>query len=79
MPTITIRNLPSVVHARLERRAKVNRRSLNGEIIDLLTASVDKDQDRKALIERIDRRRQIGTVIKEAPEVIKRKARERIA
>ena len=36
MPSITIRDLPSGLHARLRERAAQNRRSLNAEIVHTL-------------------------------------------
>lgn len=36
MKTLTIRNLPDELHARLKDRARRNRRSLNGEVVAIL-------------------------------------------
>lgn len=33
MPTLTVKNIPDDLYAQLKRRAKMNRRSLNSEII----------------------------------------------
>ena len=47
MATLTIRNLPAEVHARLREQAKRNRRSLNQEIIaELARVSGQSEPDR---------------------------------
>jgi len=48
MPSLTIRDLPPEVHAALVRRAKDHGRSLNGEVLEVLsraaaTTTVDPD------------------------------------
>ncbi len=40
MPTITVKNIPDDVYERLKQQAKVNRRSLNSEIITLMERAV---------------------------------------
>lgn len=40
MPTITVKNIPEDVYARIKQQAKVNRRSLNSEIITLMERAV---------------------------------------
>jgi len=40
MPNITIKNLPPAIYERLKEKAKVNRRSLNNEIIVMLERGV---------------------------------------
>ena len=64
MPNLTVRGIPDDVHAALKSAAKHNHRSLNGEILARLTASVGPPPvDQEALLERIDeRRREIGPV-----------------
>ena len=37
MPSLTVRNLPREVHEALARRARENRRSLNQEILSILS------------------------------------------
>jgi hypothetical protein len=36
MPTITVKNIPEDVYERLKEQAKLNRRSINSEIITLM-------------------------------------------
>ena len=54
MATLTIKNLPDEIYAALGRKAKRNRRSINGEAIILLekTLSLEKD-DAEVTIEEI--------------------------
>jgi antitoxin FitA len=40
MPNLTIKNLPREVHRSLKERAKRNRRSLNSEVIEILTRTL---------------------------------------
>jgi plasmid stability protein len=40
MANVTIKDLPPELHERLKENAKVNRRSLNAEVITLLEAAV---------------------------------------
>lgn len=53
MATLTIRNLPEELHARLKVRARQNHRSLNQEVIAELSlmASVETAEDRAARVE----------------------------
>lgn len=46
MATLTIRNIPDELHARLKERAKANRRSLNQEVIVELAREVDERRER---------------------------------
>ena len=50
MATLTIRNLPDEVHARLKEQAKRHRRSLNQEVIAELSADAGakSEEERKA-------------------------------
>jgi plasmid stability protein len=41
MANVTIKDLPAALHERLKESAKVNRRSLNAEVITLLEAAVE--------------------------------------
>jgi plasmid stability protein len=50
MANVTIKNLPAELHQRLKENAKVNRRSLNAEVITLLEAAVEP---RKVNVEEI--------------------------
>lgn len=59
MPNLTVRGIPDDVHAQLKSAAKRNHRSLNGEILARLTASVGPPPvDRAELLERIKRERE---------------------
>lgn len=59
MPNITLRGIPDEVHAELKAAAKRNHRSLNGEILSRLTASVRRlPDDRAELLELIRRERE---------------------
>ena len=40
MPTLTIKNIPDDLYARLKRRAELNRRSLNSEVIVCIERAV---------------------------------------
>jgi predicted transcriptional regulator len=77
--TLTI-DVPDDLHARLERQAEANQRSLNDEVVHLLDATVvKKEQDREALWERIDRLREEGPLTHLDPEDMKRVMRECLA
>lgn len=59
MPNLTVRGIPDDLHAHLKSAAKRNHRSLNGEILARLTASVGPPPvDRAELLERIKRERE---------------------
>jgi hypothetical protein len=73
--TLTI-DVPEALYARLERRAQMNQRSLDDEVIHVLEATTDVDVDREALWERIRRRRQRLPTVAWDPEELKRKIRE---
>ena len=40
MPTLTLKNIPGALYARLKKSAAEHRRSLNSEILDRLDASL---------------------------------------
>ncbi|MCP4425406.1 MAG: Arc family DNA-binding protein [Chloroflexi bacterium] len=42
MPTITVKNIPEDVYARLKKQAKANRRSINNEVITLIEREVSR-------------------------------------
>ena len=48
MPTLTIRNVPEDLHARLKEQARRNRRSLNQEVIAELDAIQQVSGERKS-------------------------------
>ena len=59
MPNVTLRGIPDDVHAALKDAASRNHRSLNGEILTRLTASVRPlPVDRAELLARIARERE---------------------
>lgn len=76
MPTLTLKNIPTHLHAKLKESAEKNRRSLNSEILtrlerDVVAPKVDRAKlasDLKAFTERLpyvdhrigDRRKRIG-------------------
>jgi plasmid stability protein len=53
--TITLKNLPADLHKALSERAKQNHRSLNGEILATLQASLSLEVDVQMLLEESDR------------------------
>ena len=60
MPHVAVRGLPEDVHRELKEAARRNHRSLNGEILARLTASVRSNQiDARVLLERIQRRHEL--------------------
>lgn len=59
MPDVALRGLPEDVHRELKSAASRNHRSLNGEILERLTASVrGRTVDTAELLERIRRQRE---------------------
>ena len=51
MPNLTIKNLPREVHQRLKRRAASNRRSLNQEVVEILSREAGREPlDAKAFL-----------------------------
>ncbi len=57
MPDVALRGLPEDVHRELKSAASRNHRSLNGEILERLTASVRGNTvDTAELMERVRRR-----------------------
>jgi plasmid stability protein len=53
--TITLKNLPADLHKALSERAKQNHRSLNGEILATLQASLNLEVDVQILLDESDR------------------------
>ncbi len=53
--SITLKNLPPDLHKTLSERAKRNHRSLNGEILATLQASLDFEVDVEMLLAEADR------------------------
>jgi plasmid stability protein len=54
MATLTLRNVPDELVARLKQRAKQNRRSLNSEVIECLEQEVKAPADLEAWLARVD-------------------------
>jgi plasmid stability protein len=82
MPTLTVQNVPSALHAKLKRRAERHRRSLNDEVLAVLedaAGSAEQPDDRQALIERIRKEREDGPTITADPDELKRMMREGLA
>ena len=78
--TLTIRNVPDIVHAKLKRRAEKHRRSLNSEVLHLLEeATGEQEIDRDAVWEEIRKRREEGPTIDIGPKELKRLMREGLA
>ena len=42
MPSVTIKNIPEGIYKKLKAKAKANHRSINGEIMSLLTHEVNE-------------------------------------
>ena len=75
--TLTVRNVPPALHARLKWRAEAHRRSLNSEVIALLEEAIEQlKENRQAALDRIKCRRENGPVIYDSPADMKRKMRE---
>lgn len=54
MPSLTIKNIPDPVYERLKERAKLNRRSINSEVIaclegELMPRRISEDELRKRM------------------------------
>jgi plasmid stability protein len=82
MPTLTVQNVSSALHAKLKRRAERHRRSLNDEVLAVLedaAGSAEQPDDRQALIERIRKEREDGPTITADPDELKRMMREGLA
>ena len=64
MPNVTLRGIPDEVHAALKDAAKRNHRSLNGEILARLTASVPRGgANPEEILKRIQQRyEEIGPI-----------------
>ncbi len=72
MPHVAVRGLPEDVHRELKEAARHNHRSLNGEILARLTASVRSNQiDARALLEQIQRRHELLGPVDLSDDVIR--------
>ena len=54
VPTLHIRNVPKGVYEGLRRRADRSGRSLNAEVIETLTRSLERERRRSATLRRLD-------------------------
>jgi plasmid stability protein len=54
MATLYIRDVPQVIVTRLKRRAKREGRSLNGEVVALLEASVAEERTLEEVLDRME-------------------------
>ncbi len=61
MTTITIKNIPEEIYERIKLQAKVNRRSVNSEIISIFEHAVQKrtPMDAKEILERTRKIREL--------------------
>ena len=72
MATLTIKNIPDVVVRRLKAQAARNRRSLNSEVIDVLTATGQPSPvDVEALLARARALRPIPKTVRITPRQLK--------
>ena len=72
MPDVALRGIPENLHRELKSAASLNHRSLNGEILARLTASVRGNTvDTAELLERIRARRETFGEIDVSVETIK--------
>jgi plasmid stability protein len=78
VPTLNIRNVPEPVVATLKRRAKKNGRSLNAEIVETFSASVEDERRRGWVARRLEELRSEFVLPTDAPDAVGliREARE---
>ncbi|MEL6771662.1 MAG: Arc family DNA-binding protein [Bacteroidota bacterium] len=71
MPTtLTVRELPEALHARLQARAEAHQRSLDREVVALLEQALRDDESRQRAIARIDALRTAGPRIDDDPDML---------
>jgi hypothetical protein len=73
MPNLTIRNVTKDVHKLLLESAKLHNRSLNKEIIDILTFEADLAERGLELVRTFPKRRQIWRGAKRRSKIPRRK------
>jgi len=76
--TITLKNIPPVLHRSLKERAERNRRSLNSEVLSVLEAAVDvQERNTELLLEEAARfRKSLGfTATPDEIDAARRKGR----
>jgi plasmid stability protein len=49
MATLSVRGIPKAVHETLRKRAKLHHRSLNGELLEILTDHAERERRRQQL------------------------------
>jgi plasmid stability protein len=49
MATLSVRGIPKAVHETLRKRAKLHHRSLNGELLEILTDHAERERSRQQL------------------------------
>jgi plasmid stability protein len=78
VPTLNIRNVPEKVVATLKRHAKDNGRSLNAEVVQVLTDSAERNEQAADLLRELDELRAEWLLPEDAPapEDVIREARE---
>ena len=69
MPTLTVRDVPDDLYARLQRQAQAHRRSLSAEIVALLQWALDEAEcTSESLLASIRRRRSFAPAAACAPD-----------
>jgi plasmid stability protein len=78
VPTLNIRNVPENVVATLKRRAKESGRSLNAEVVQVLTDSAQRQEQAADLLRELDELRAEWLLPEDAPrpEDLIREARD---
>jgi plasmid stability protein len=78
VPTLNIRNVPENVVTSLKRHAKDNGRSLNAEVVQVLTDSAERYEEAADLLRELDELRAEWLLPEDAPrpEDLIREARE---
>ena len=59
MATLSVRGIPKAVHETLRKRAQLHHRSLNGELLEILTDHAERERRRQQLKWVIPRLRQL--------------------
>lgn len=82
-PCLTVRNVSALIHEKLKQRAKAHKRSLNGEVIELLEQAVLGDQSAagppRAVLDALQREQARTPVWNVRDEELRRAMREDLA
>ena len=71
MPTLSVRGIPEAVHKNLRKRAKLHHRSLNGELLEILTDHAERERRRQQLKWVIPRLRRLrARIAREYPNAL---------